>query len=174
MECRTGLARSRATNRPLLWRSDIDGQDQRRLVRRIEYHPGPVGQLIKCIRDKDNFTKDENLRQQLQQQLVRRYAVLTNVPDTAFVLRKLCSTLAAYFAQPTTEWQLPVRDVLALLFAHGSPEQLQQIVELGASEIDSLVPPMKTITYEQLRGILWLSLSLVEDVLRNEPRGIAG
>jgi hypothetical protein len=91
-----------------------------------------------------------------------------------FVLRKLCSTLAAYFAQPTTEWQFPVRDVLASIFGHGSAEQLKHIIELGTSEAKLLVPPMKTITYEQLRGVLWLSLSLVEDVLRNESRGIAG
>jgi hypothetical protein len=92
----------------------------------------------------------------------------------AFVLRKLCSTLVAYFAQPTSEWQFPVRDVLASIFGHGSAEQLEQITQLGTSEASLLVPPMKTITYEQLRGILWLSLSLVEDVLRSEPKGIDG
>jgi hypothetical protein len=67
-----------------------------------------------------------------------------------------------------------VRDVLASIFGHGSAEQLQQITQLGTSEAKLLVPPMKTITYEQLRAILWLSLSLVEDVLRSEPKGIDG
>lgn len=134
----------------------------------LVYHP-----LTKYLRDRDNFANDETLREQLQRQLIRRYAVLTNAPDVAFVLRKLCSTLATYFAQPTTDWRLPIRDVLASIFGHGTPEQLRHIVELGTSEFNMLLPSMKTITYDQLRAILWLSLSLIEDGLRNGPRGIA-
>jgi hypothetical protein len=88
----------------------------------------------------------------------------------AFVLRKLCSTLVAYFVQPTSDWLFPVRDVLASIF---QPE-LQRVTQLGTPEVELLVPPMKTITYEQLRGVLWLSLSLVEDALRSDPRGIDG
>lgn len=130
--------------------------------------------LIESFRDKDNLGKDENLRQQLLQQLIRRYAILTNAPDVAFVLRKLCSTLVTYFVQPTSGWQFPVRDVLASILEHGSASQFQYVTQLGITEINSLVPSMKAITYEQLRSVLWLSLSLVEDVLRSEPKGADG
>lgn len=125
-------------------------------------------------RDKDNLTKDADLRQQLFQQILLRYAYLTNLPDLPFVLRKLCSTLVAYFSQSTSEWRLPIREVLAAIFEHGSAAQFQHVTQYGTSDVAVLLPPMETITYQQLRGILWLSLSLVEDVSRCDPKSIEG
>jgi hypothetical protein len=127
-----------------------------------------------AFRDKDNLTKDADLRQQLFQQVLLRYAYLTNLPDLPFVLRKLCSTLVAYFSQPTSEWRLPVRGVLAAIFEHGSAAQFQHVRQYGTSDVAALMPPMETITYHQLRGILWLSLSLVEDVSRSDPKSMEG
>jgi hypothetical protein len=131
-----------------------------------------VGNQAKfASRDKDNLTKDADLRQQLFQQVLLRYAYLTNLPDLPFVLRKLCSTLVAFFSQPTSEWRLPVREVLAAIFEHGSAAQFQHVRQYGTSDVAA---PMETITHQQLRGILWLSLSLVEDVSRSDPKSMEG
>ena len=127
-----------------------------------------------AFRDKDNLAKDADLRQQLFQQILLRYAYLTNLPDLPFVLRKLCSTLVAYFSQPTSEWRLPIRGVLAAIFEHGSAAQSQHVNQYGISDVAVLLLLMETITYQQLRGILWLSLSLVEDVSRSDPKSMEG
>jgi hypothetical protein len=80
----------------------------------------------------------------------------------------------AYFSQPTSEWRLPIRGVLAAIFEHGSAAQSQHVTQYGISDVAVLLLLMETITYQQLRGILWLSLSLVEDVSRSDPKSMEG
>ena len=125
-------------------------------------------------RDADGLAHNDTLRNELLQQIVSRYAVLTNAQDTAYVLRKLCSTLVAYFLQSSSEWQLPIRHVLTSIFEHQPVLQWQQRSQLLTSRAITLLSTGKPIDYHQLRGILWLCLSLVEDVLRSDPKGNEG
>ncbi len=125
-------------------------------------------------RDTDGLARNDKLRNELLQQIVSQYAVLTNAQDTAYVLRKLCSTLVAYFLQSSSEWQLPIRHVLASISEHQPALQWQQGTKPLTSQAIALLSSGKPIGYHQLRGILWLCLSLVEDVVRSDPKGREG
>lgn len=97
--------------------------------------------------------------------LIASYVNFTNQSEQPYVLRKVCSTLAAYFLHPNSSWQFPVRHVLKSLCdgqvaEHGGLDTVQ--------EIWSTVPHVKP---SQLRGVLWLASSLIEELTKLDVKG---
>ena len=108
--------------------------------------------------ERDGLAEDNDLRHQLLKSLVETYLALTNLGDAAFVLQKLSSTLVAYYLKPTSAWVFPIRQ-LAMSFESGHLEDNHAAVE-------HLVSHMKwqTLSFTQLRSILWFVATLSEDV----------
>jgi hypothetical protein len=105
------------------------------------------------------------LRDVVLAELIASYVNFTNELEQQFVLRKVSSTLAAFFLHSNASWQLPVRHVLTSLCAG-------QIVQ--PTEIDDFQKTwvrIQQISAPQLRGVLWLGSSLVEEATRHELKG---
>ena len=91
--------------------------------------------------------------------------MLTNAPDEPLVLQRLCSTLVAYILQPSATWQDAVRGLLFKNFQYGSADQRQNLALADKNSLD-VRDLMKTISFYQLRAILWFCSALVEGAQR--------
>jgi hypothetical protein len=109
--------------------------------------------------------KEDGLRNAVLTELIASYVNFTNQLEQQFVLRKVSSTLAAFFLHSNASWPLPVRHVLTSLCAG-------QIVQ--PTDIDNFQETwnrIQQISAPQLRSVLWLGSSLVEEATRHELKG---
>ena len=97
--------------------------------------------------------------------------MLTDAPDVPLVLQKLCSTLVAYILQPSATWQDAVRGLLIEIIQHGSADQRQYLALVEQRSLDML-DLLKTISFHQLRAILWFCLALVEGAQQTDLNNI--
>ena len=94
----------------------------------------------------------------LLQRLLTWLIQLVQVGDGPLVIKKLCSSLVAYFLRASTSWDRCLRHVICCLvvgryYPHSHLEQLAPTVELLAQS-----NPL------QLKTSLWFSTTLVEEV----------
>ena len=129
---------------------------------------GALTLTIKINTQWETLSSIENGPAIILHSLRSRYVQLTNSHDHALVLRKLASSLAAYCLQPASEWDLPVRDLLAR-FAQscGSSE-----VEEGP--VAEIWPQIGTLTATALRSLLWFSSTWIEEVVKFDAKTMAG
>ncbi len=81
------------------------------------------------------------------------------------MLRKVCSTLAAFFLHPNSSWQLPIRHLLTFYGAQVSEHEETDDVQKTWDNIQHVSP-------SQLRSVLWLGSSLVEEVTKLDVKGL--
>lgn len=97
--------------------------------------------------------------------LVASYVEFTNESEQQFVLRKICSTLAAFFLHPSSCWHFPVRYVLLSLCGN-------QIAESeGLEDIYKAWSRIQHVNPMRLRSVLWLCSSLAEEVAKSDVKG---
>jgi len=109
---------------------------------------------------------EDGLRDTVLAELIASYVNFTNQLEQQFVLRKVSSTLAAFFLRSNASWPLPVRHVLTSLCAG-------QVVQ--PTEIDDFQQTWNRIQHisaPQLRSVLWLGSALVEEATRHELKGV--
>lgn len=106
------------------------------------------------------------MRDAVLAELVSSYVTFTNQAEQRFVLRKLCSTLAAFFINPNSSWQFPVRHVLTS-FCGGQLTEHEDTEDFYKSR--ARVQHMNPL---QLRNTLWLSSSIVEEVTKIDLKGL--
>ncbi|KAK6365199.1 member of the karyopherin-beta [Exophiala oligosperma] len=111
--------------------------------------------------DNDGIGKNDQMREQLLGTLVNHYSRLVTLPDSNFVLQKLCSTLVTFFAKPDSGWQMPIRHVLACLMSG------QYVPETALPDMQQLLEATTTCSDVQLRGILMLVRIMAEDLTSN-------
>lgn len=97
------------------------------------------------------------MRSYLIEALVMHYVHLVKLPDTNFVLQKLCSTLVTLFARPDSGWILPARHVLACLLSG------QYLPQNDLPEMSQLFEAAKTCSLSQLKGVIMVITTLAED-----------
>ena len=141
------------------------------LIGKQGVNPGYTTCNLLLLREADRVGESEEFRAELQQELIRHYATLANVPDLPMVIQKLSATLVAYFLRPEPNWRHSVRDVIAAIFQHGSASQTRYLSGTSILTARSLVEPMKYMTYHQLRAILWFVSTLVDEVHRSDLKG---
>lgn len=98
------------------------------------------------------------MRQYLLEALVSNYLRLVDLPESNFVLQKLCSTLVTFFTKPGSEWRFPLRHVFTcLLSGHYVPEgtlpEMQQLFEAAES-----------YPAHRLKGVLLIATTMAEDL----------
>ncbi|KIW17330.1 hypothetical protein PV08_04522 [Exophiala spinifera] len=108
--------------------------------------------------DNDGIGKTNQTREQLLEALVNHYSRLVTLPDSNFVLQKLCSTLVTFFAKPDSGWQIPIRHVLACLISG------QFVPETALPDMQQLLGAALTYSDVQLRGVLMLVRIMAEDL----------
>ncbi|EHY56660.1 member of the karyopherin-beta [Exophiala dermatitidis] len=113
--------------------------------------------------DHDDLGKDEAMRNYLLEALVSNYIRLVILPDSNFVLRKLCSTLAALFVRQDSGWSYPLRQVLACLLSG------RYVSERDVPEMQILLEHAKVCSDQQLKGVLMIAAIVAED-LGNHPQ----
>ena len=124
--------------------------------------------ILTVIREKDSLDRDERLRGELLEQILSRIVYLTNTPATSYVMRKFTTTLSSFFLKEASEWRLPIRHVLTCML-------MGKFIPLGEVYGSvSLALGSGSISYHQLRAILWLCLALVEYALRSDLKGPSG
>lgn len=98
------------------------------------------------------------MKSYLLETLVTRYLQLVVLPDSNFVIQKLCSTLVTLFTKLHSEWSFPLRHVFACLVSGNylSPATLPDMQQLceGAKDCSDV----------QLKGILMLARTMAEDL----------
>lgn len=98
------------------------------------------------------------MRDYLLEALVTNYIRLLNLPDSNFVLLKLCSTLVTLFARPDSGWRLPLRHILTcLLSGNYVPDQ-------SLPDMEQLLEASNACSLHQLKGVLMLALVMAEDL----------
>ncbi len=102
------------------------------------------------------------LQDQVLAELVTSYVIYSSQLEQQFVLRKVCSTLAAFYLYPNSGWQSPVRHVLTSLCAGQfvPPEQVDDSQKVWTQ--------IQYINAPQLRSSLWLGSALVEELTRQD------
>ncbi|KIX10560.1 uncharacterized protein Z518_01644 [Rhinocladiella mackenziei CBS 650.93] len=108
--------------------------------------------------DNDELGKHEQMRNHLLEALVTHYIRLVNLPDSNFVLQKLCSTLVTLFARPDSGWTLPLRHVFTCLL------DKQYVSQVQLPEMEQLLEAAKTCSDRQLKGVLMLAAAMMEDL----------
>lgn len=101
------------------------------------------------------------MKDQLLGTLVNHYSRLVMLPDSKFVLQKLCSTLVTFFAKPDSGWQTPIRHVFSCLVSG------QFVPETALPDMQQLLEASTTCSDIQLRGILMLVRIMAEDLTSN-------
>jgi uncharacterized membrane protein len=114
-----------------------------------------------------SFLEAENgLHDAVLAELIASYVDFTNQREQQFVLRKVSSTLAAFFLHSNASWPFPVRHVLTALCAG-------QIVQpTDVDDFQQTWNKIQQISTPQLRSVLWLGSSLVEEATRHELKGV--
>ncbi|EXJ79789.1 hypothetical protein A1O3_08073 [Capronia epimyces CBS 606.96] len=108
--------------------------------------------------DNDHLGKDEGMRSYLLEALITNYTRLVNLPDVNYVLRKLCSTLAALFVRSDSGWGYPLRQVLAC-FISG-----RYVAENDLPEMALLLDHAEACPDQQLKGVLMVAAIVAEDL----------
>lgn len=111
--------------------------------------------LIK-LRDTDKVGDDRNLISHLLENLVSSYVRLSSLPDAAFVLQKLSTTLVALFQKPQTAWALPIRHLAACTIAN------RYISQDHVPELCALMQSEGVISGHQLRSLFLFAATLAE------------
>jgi hypothetical protein len=106
----------------------------------------------------DALSKDSRRRSSLLQALVESFVRLTLMEDEAFVLQKLASTLALLYQKVGSEWQHPVRHILASVI-HGGYLPVSNLPTMK-----SLVARLSQRPEKQIASVFVLVKTLPEDV----------
>lgn len=105
------------------------------------------------------------MREAVLADLIQSYVNFTNQLEQKFVLRKVCSTLAAFYLHPKSSWRFPVRHVLISLCDN-------QIAEHeGVNDFYKVWSGIEHETPMRLRSALWLGSSVVEEVAKSDVKG---
>ena len=117
---------------------------------------GALTFTIKINTDWDSLSPDHVPA--LLQRLLTWSIQLVHAREQAFVLRKLCSALVAYFLRPSTTWNKCVRH-LTCCFAAGKHVTFEETTQFSSTF--KLLPSLSTL---QLKTLVWFSTTLVEEV----------
>ncbi len=99
------------------------------------------------------------MKQYLLETLMNHYVRLITLPDSNFVLQKLCSTLVTFFAKPDSEWQYPIRHLFACLLGG------QHMSEAALPTMQQLCEAATNCSDYQLKGVLMLVRIMAEDLV---------
>jgi hypothetical protein len=108
----------------------------------------------------------DGLRNAVLGALIASYVKFTSESEQKFVLRKVCTTLAAFFLHSNTSWQFPVRHILASL----CDGRLIEYEKVG--DFQKTWSGLQNVTSQKLCSALWLSSSLVEEVTKSDLGGV--
>jgi hypothetical protein len=109
--------------------------------------------------ESDGLSGDGDARKVLLEGLLNVYAQLVNASDATFIILKLCSTITAYFIKDNN-WCAAVKQVAASLLG-GQYVPLEPLTGTGV-----MTKLLDSMNFQQLRGTLCFSSTLVEDVSR--------
>ena len=91
---------------------------------------------------------------------------LTNAREGALVLRKLCSTLVAYFLRPSVTWDRCVRHIVCCL-------NFGDVVSLhDLPSMPSTIDILSNLDTLRVKVVLWFAAALVEEVGKTNPNSI--
>ncbi|KAK5208484.1 member of the karyopherin-beta [Exophiala xenobiotica] len=108
--------------------------------------------------DNDGIGTDEQMKFYLLESLLSHYIRLVTLPDSNFVLQKLCSTLVTFFAKPDSEWTYPIRHLFARLLGG------QYTSEAALPVMRQLCEAATNCSDAQLKGVLMLVRTMAEDL----------
>jgi hypothetical protein len=112
-----------------------------------------------------SLQNQQGLREAILSILIASYVKFTSQSEQQYVLRKVCSTLAAFFLHPNSFWDLPVRDIVTSL-CHG-----QRAQEGSIHDFSQTWARIEHISSLNLRSALWLCSSLVEETTKTDLKG---
>ena len=131
--------------------TDLYRQNQRRLV------SGSESLITPHQRDHRNDLTEDDQKAVLER-LLHHFVRLTNAGDEAMVVRKLCSSLTAYFLRPTSKWD---RCLARLILGFVKPDlSTDDIPDSSAFSAQNLTGILNN---QQLLAIFWFAEGLAEE-----------
>ena len=102
----------------------------------------------------------------LRNRLMERLVLGSTVREVPLVLRKVCSTLVAYFLRPTVDWRRCVRHLMCCM-------DIKSVMSL---ESLSTMPPSHVLISRldmlSIKTVLWFAMSLAEEAAKTDPNSI--
>jgi len=125
---------------------------------------GALTFTVKINNDWDSLGAPDTvaLLDRLLQWLVR----LANAQEGALVLRKLCSTLVAYFFRPSVNWDHCVRHIVCSMIT-GNVLSSETVSSMG-----TLGDVLSNMNNLEFTVVLWFAAALVEEVGKINPNSV--
>lgn len=122
--------------------------------------------LLCCVSSR--ATLDEQNAQAVLQRLIFWLVKSVENDDSQMVIRKLCSTLVAYFVKASARWERPLFHLICS-FRQGDAVPADDVKAANIS-IELLLP---TLTTKQPQGLYWFAGALADEIGKMEYSGSA-
>ena len=100
--------------------------------------------------------------------LLQWFVRLVNQGEGSLVIKKLCTSLIAYFFRPSVSWDKCLLHVL-LCFKEGDAVNQDRLKDLSALDATSIMPQLQR---PQLLATLWFATNLIEEVGKTDAASL--